>query len=442
MLHRRRRLASALLGFALAATLLPAAAPQPVAAQQGDVAPAQGGGAVPAQANRAIPCSNSPFGPALEIGREQELFVGFGIADGNIPGRVGGYRFDYDPDANLIREQDLIDDPNPDRAPITGRASTVADLNGDGRTEFVQAFSDSGTYRLLVNQAGQPLSTYNDDAGAHSEWAIAAGDIIAADDRSEQVVVASRSPSGALTVQLFDGNNAGVIDRKLGVWRSTIENRAQPTKIEVAVGNFDGDEFMDIAVAFQQATGGILQLVFLEYQSGHQLGSGDNSAQNLIARAWTAFPAVLPGKLRLAAANADGIGGDEIVLAYDQRDGSPITVVAFSPDGNGALARRATQQFGGGRNAFSMATGDLDGLQGGASQEEIVLAFDGSGAFGFPEGLAYNAVRMQGSGFTSIAYFADGAEGRRSVTNLALVVADTNRDNRGEIVSAFSDSSP
>lgn len=434
MSHRPARLVSALLGLGLATTLLPATLPRPAVAQQS--------GAAPTQTSGAIPCSQSPFGAALELGREQELFLGFAVADNTIGGRVGGYRFDYDPSGDLIREQALIDDPNPNRAPITGRASTVADLNGDGRGEFVQAFSDGGAYRLLVNRAGAPLTTFTDDAGAHSEWAIAAGDVVGADDRREQVAVASRSPSGALTVQLFEGTDAGEISSKIAIWRSTIENRSQPTKVAIAVGNFDGDEFMDIAVAFQQATGAVIQLVFLEYLPGAPLGSGDNFAQNLIVRAKTSFPAVLPGRLRLAAANVDGSGGDEIVLAYAQRDGSPITVVAFSPDGNGSLVRQATQQFGGGRNAFAMATGDLDGPQGGVSQEEVVLAFDGSGAFGFPEGLAYNVVRLEGSAFNSVAYFADGNNGRSQVSNLDIVVADTNRDNRGEIVAAYSDTSP
>ncbi len=432
-MHRHRsRLSSTLLVFALALTLLPAMPPRPAAAQ----------GSTP------IACSDSPFGAALELGREQEFFLGFTTVDTGTSGSLGGYRFDHDPVDDLIREQDLINDISANRDQISARASAAADLNGDGRSEFVQAFSDAGNYQLTVYGQGEVLTDYRDDAGNHSERAMAAGDILGTDNRREQVAVASRSPSGALTVQVFQGNDAGVVGGKVAVWRASAANRAQPTKIQIATGNLDNDAYIDIVVAFQQATGAAVQLVYLEYQPGYQAGSGDNFAQNLNVRASTTETTLNPRNLRLDMADLDGDNGDEVVLGYEQRDGAPIAVTVFGYDlSDGTLKRRTSKLFSGGNYGFAMATGDLDGLQGGVRQEELVLSFYSSGAFGYGEGLAFDAIQLtptsQGPELVSIGYLGDGNKGRRpQVTNLDLVVADVNRDNRGEIVAAFSDTNP
>lgn len=441
MHQRRAGLSSIFLALTIALTLLPAGPARPAAAQS----------------STPIPCSQSPFGAVIDLGREQELFLGFTVVDTGTPGALGGYRFDHDSEADAIHERELIVDegtPNPSRDQISSRAATTADLNGDGRSEFIQSFSDGGNYQLTVYRVnGTPdqdglLTDYQDDAGNHSERAMAGGDVLGLDNGREQVVVASRSPAGALTVQVFEGNDTGNIARKVAVWRSTTNNRAQPTKIQVATGNLDNDGYVDIVVAFQQASGNAIQFVYLEYEPNHQSGSGNDFAQNLVERAKGSEFANAPRSLRLELADLNGDSTDEVVLAHEQKDGAPISVAVFRYNlVDAGFDRRASGLFGGGNHGFDMATGDIDGISGNIRQEEIVLAFHSNGAFGFPAGLAVQALRLtaldtESPQLSSIAYLGDGNDGRNSARNVALAVADLNKDNRSEIVVAFSDSSP
>src|SRR6266487_1424259 len=167
-------------------------------------------GATPAQAGTAIPCDSSPFGHVLALGKENEVFLGFNKVDQPFPNTLGSYRFDWNPVTGHLEEQDPALDTNIGASPIASWATTAADLDGDGKAEFVQGFTDAnGQYQIVVNKNGSPLQSHAENWPNHTYRAMASGDILGRDDGSQQVVIASRGGDGALTIAVFGGAAGG-----------------------------------------------------------------------------------------------------------------------------------------------------------------------------------------------------------------------------------------
>jgi hypothetical protein len=205
------------------------------------------------------------------------------------------------------------------RDDISWLAATSADLNGDGQTEFVQAFTDAaGHYHIVSHSNGQPLHGTFQKAQNHTRRAMAAGDLLGMDNEIEAVVIASRSESGALTVSIWHGTDSDNIGDMTAVWRSTIEDRNEARLIDVAVGNLDNDGYDDIAVAILQNDTQTVQIIFLEYAPGVDEGADDNAAFNLQVRAFLSTTVSgNPANLAVEMADLNGDARDSIVLLTD-----------------------------------------------------------------------------------------------------------------------------
>jgi len=409
---------------------------------------AQAAPASRAKLGEAIPCSGSPFGATITLGHEQELYMGF-IYTGMLGAPASGQgfvRYNDDPQSNAISVQDLVTDSANGRSQISDQAGAVADLNGDGVDEFVQGFSDAaGRYQLFVQRPGTTSSELL-VAGeeGHSRRAMAAGNVLGLPGAARQVVVASRSASGALSVQVFRGAADGSIAGRAALWRANGAGRAQPVQLSVAVGNLDSDGFADIVVALLQSDRKTAQVLYLEHQPGFQEGAGDDLAQGLKLRASASLTVNDVGQIGLALADANGDSVDEIVLARKPWGGAAIMLDLYTYDVVGAaLSFRLHSDLPTSANSFALASGDLDGIQGGVRQEELVLGYDSNGDFGFGSGLHILALRLtdldtERPQLSTMGFWADGTRG----TNIALTTADLNKDNRAEIVASFSDGQP
>src|SRR5690349_5630867 len=91
------------------------------------------------QAAADIPCDQTPFGRVLNFGQENEIFMGFRNADSPNPGSLSSFRFDQSKTNGQLLQQQLTVDTSNARNNITKLAGTTADLDGDGKAEFIQA---------------------------------------------------------------------------------------------------------------------------------------------------------------------------------------------------------------------------------------------------------------------------------------------------------------
>jgi len=414
-------------------------------------------GLVPA--STPIPCSESPFGGVMELGREREIFLGFRDTESATGESLGAYRFDLEEASGRILEQELFTDSAGSRSSVSWLAGVAADLDGDGRAEFVQGFTDAGgkTQFLVHRNGSSPVATLAPEESDQSYRAMAAGDLLDKDDGSQQVVVASRGADGVLTVSIWDGAASGGLGQQEAVWRSTAENRGNATQLALAVGNLDNDGYADVALAFIQADGETVQLVFLEYDPDYSQGSGANYAYRLRVRTFiTTGVSGAPTRLQVALADLNGDNQDSLVLASDTVQAntpgiSPVlrvSVFDFDPK-TGVMA--PTYQWTGDANAldFALAVGDLDGLQegNGNRRQEILLGYDSAGIAGQYAGLNIHTLRLVGletstPSLVSTHRWWDGSDGRGRARYLALAVDDLDRDNRDDVVAAFQDENP
>lgn len=431
---RRLFICLTLLITALLAPVLPPAA-RPVTAQTPPVAPA------------AIDCAASPFGSTLTLGREDELFLGYrdvGVGGGPAGG-LGVYRLDKSPTSVGAAEAALVSDTANGRSQISDLAATAADLNGDGSTEAIQTFSDAtGRSQLFVLRPGGAPAEFIDGSQGHTMRAVAAGDILGVGGLTQQAVVASRDAAGGLNIQVYQGAADGSIAGRAAWWRSTAAGRAQPVLIRVDTGNLDGDRYDDIIVSIIQSDRATVQLLYLERQQGAQGDGAGTTADGLSLRASATSRISGVAHMALTLADTNGDNSDEIVLGTAEGSASAISawIYRFNPVTT-ALDYRARGLFPVSANGFTMASGDVDGPAGGVRRDEIVLAYQSNGANNYGNGLHIQVARLSGLDSTSPqlttdAYYADD----HSAANLALAVADLDKDNRAEVVAAYSDGEP
>src|SRR5262245_13197397 len=120
-------------------------------------------------------CDTSPFGHVLVLGNENEVFMGFKNADVPNPGSLGSYRFDLNPSTGYLHERALVLDADGGRNNISAWVSTTADLDGDGKAEFVQGFTDAnGQYQIVVNKNGSAVQSHVESWPNHTYRAMAA----------------------------------------------------------------------------------------------------------------------------------------------------------------------------------------------------------------------------------------------------------------------------
>ncbi|MCB0185555.1 MAG: hypothetical protein KDE31_14905, partial [Caldilineaceae bacterium] len=271
----------------------------------------------------AADCSNSPFGGLLLVGAEREIFVSYRGGTAPHQGELIATRLDLT-NAGKFQPQATWFGSTTDAAlgNVTDPAATVADLNADGKFEFVQAFRDAnGEYRLAAQSNSAGSDTWQGTATNHQSFATAAGNLTRSAGGDQEIAVVSRSPVDSLNVHLINGASDGGLPgdlQTLGLWRSVENFRQAPELLDVATGDLDGDGYNDeVIVAFREATMDWIQLVVLEYTPNHQQGSGSNYESNLMALASLRVEAGKVLNLGVAAADIDGDYQAEIVLAYD-----------------------------------------------------------------------------------------------------------------------------
>ena len=396
-----------------------------------------------------IPCDASPFGHVLNLGQKNEVFLGLKHMASDFPGSLYAYRLGTSADNGPLMTQ-YISDPTVEAANITALAGTAADLDGDGKAEFVQGYTDaSGAYQVLVRKNGSAAQLHTESWPGHSNRAMAAGDVLALDNGSQQVVVASRAADGGLSVAVFGGAPGGGVGGPLAVWRSNTNNRSGATRVHVAVGNLDNDGYADIVVSLLQSDNRTAQLIYLEYQPSYQAGSGPNYAQNLQERATTTYSVggsggSGPKDVQLALANLSGSAQDRVVLAWDQGGYSgglsPLLSLRNFDYGpvNGFVAREQAT-ISSNSLSFALAAGDVLG----ARRDQIVLEYDteGNSSFGHLniDTIALDGVNTPNPTLSTVNHWEDAQNYRAQTSYLALAVGDFNRDNRAEVVSAFKD---
>ena len=407
-------------------------------------------------ASAVIPCNESPFGGVVELGKEREIFVGYvdeDVADGSL----GAYRFDLT-EAGQIYEQTQVTDSTEFRNDISWPAATSADLNGDGKTEFVQAFTDeAGHYHIVSHSNGKALQGTFQKAQNHTRRAMAAGDLLGLDNETEQVVIASRSASGALSITIWHGTDSSSIGDITAVWRSTIEDRNEPRLIDVAVGNLDNDGYDDIAVAILQNDAQTVQILFLEYAPGVDEGADDNAAFNLQLRAFLSTTVSgNPANLALEMADLNGDAQDSIVLLTDSINvnepgiapGVDVDTFDFDPKTD-VLAKGVDWTSASNSFNIALATGDIDAdlNANGIRRDEILVGYYSAGVAGMYHGLNIKTLRLTdldtaNPQLVTSHHWWDNTEGRNVANHLALAVDDLNRDNQDDVVAAFDDDGP
>jgi hypothetical protein len=401
-------------------------------------------------------CSvNSPFGKVLRLGRESEIFVS--SIDTSIATKAPSLlRLDVTTDTQQLTELELVGNTANNRDNIGSIGATIADLNGDGADEFVQAFSDSANqYQVLTHQNGQPLRHKNLNQPGHTLHAAAAGDVLARNDGTEQLVLASKNASGQLSVNIVAENATNGVGDVLASWSSALVTRTNATDMHVMVGNVDDDGFEDIVVVAIVTNGGVrnAHMIYLEHEPAY-VSSGVTVASGLRERASRSYflsRATESTMVRTAFARLSGAARDDLYLAYavadvNQPTAGPITIKRFTlglTDGTMQFMPREQLVIPSALRGFDMAAGDLNG----DFKDELVLAYDDDGT-NLNGVLVVTAVELVGADTPTPALakvnndWRDGQNGRRNSTRVDLDVGDIDKDNRAEIVVGFRDESP
>lgn len=446
--HWRRPLAALLICAFCLVTLCP----WPVSAQ--DAQPGQD--IQPAQAAANIPCNDTPFGRMLELGRETEVMTSFVDPSGVSPAQLNWSISDRNANTgnlNALAFADLGVSP----APISALGATAADLDGNGKAEFVQSFTAAnGSQQIVVEENGATERTYPGNRANQTLRALAAGNILGQPSDAQQVVVASLGADGVVGVDVFSrtltGAPATPVLTSVANWRRAAQISTQSEQtLHVAVGNLDDDAFTDIVVSYVLADRKTVQLIYLEYKAGAQSGSGNTGALNLVERATTTLAmGQIPQRVHMVMADLAGSGQKSIAVTWDQSGQlgglSPLLhmrilnvkdvnqTTQFVP-GNALDVSTNSQNF-------ALAAGDVDA----DGREEIVLGYDteGNSTFG---NLNIVALRLENQDtpnpvLRELTHWQDANDGRNSTNFLALGVGDFNRDRRAEVVAEFKDINP
>jgi hypothetical protein len=409
-------------------------------------------GPVAAAQAATLDCSKSPFGGILNIGAEREIFISY--RGGAAPNQNGlAYtRLDHDPSGQLQHQETWLGKSiEASLATVTAPTAAAADLNADGKVEFVQAFRDAGgNYRLAAHSNGLGTDTYQDNLINHQQLAMAAGNLSRDETKDDEVVIVSRSQANSLTVLLVNGAANGLLPtdgNNFGLWRSIEQFRQSPDLLDVATGDLDGDGHDDeIVVALREEGKSHIQLIVLEYTPNHEQGSGANYQRNVKELGHLRVEASEVLRLQVAMGDFNKDFKDEIVLAFDDetpdRNGysEAIRVRTYAFDHKNSttpfteLGRWSNPNVH--LNHLALTTGDTDG----DGQAEIVVAFanTASVAVSFP-GLAVYSLDAETSRIVTHNYWYNGEQERATVADLSIEAADVDRDGLAEIVAGFRD---
>lgn len=394
--------------------------------------------------SNVLECANTPFGNILTLREENEPMVsfvgGFGSGDSGI---AHVDRFDLGSSQLFTLTASTVATYT-EMQNVGELVSVMADLDGNGKAELVQARTKTGdTLRVASYNSNGTTDLYTDNHTTHRNISIAAGRILtntAGTPRQQVAIASAYSQGGYLSVIIVGGDLSG------GLMNSGIPYAAYYTstnelqnilQTDIAVGDLDGDGVQnDLAVVYIQPSHNP-ELITLHYDAVSQVISPTGYHELNFGDA---------NKVRIALANLDGDHRDEIIVAKDtySPDSSlspQVSVHTFdfrdnTPDTPGGdeiveLAQwtRSDQTT---ELALDSADTDNDGLN------EIVLGYRN---YGSDAALTIYTLDILGSSTISIHnQFSSTVLGRAAVQFLDVRSGDLNNDGSGDIIAAFRDS--
>ena len=274
----------------------------------------------------------------------------------------------------------------PANVTVTGTPNAIAvgDFNGDSRPDLVTANLDSNNVSILLANGSGGFSGPTSFAAGSGPNSIAVGHFNG--DTSLDLVTANyRSSSGDVSILL--GNGSG------GFSAPTNFDAGDSNPYSVAVGNFNGDVFPDLAVAnsnfpydvsilLGNGSGGFSGPTNFDagtYPTSVAVGNFNADAFPDLAVANTGTPSGPPSNLSILLGNGSGgfsgptnfiAGGAPSSVAVGDFNGDSRADLAvanhFSNDvsilaGNGSGGFSAPSNFGVGLNPNSVAVGDFNG---------------------------------------------------------------------------------
>jgi hypothetical protein len=412
-----------------------------------------------------ISCSNSPFGNSLLLTADQEIYsvsafgpdIGFGLH-----GRL-------DSDGSFDQERDGLFNHSP--ASSLDLAIVAADMEGDGHAELIAAFPRSGdnkTTVIAVDPEGNSNSV-NDEwfpgGTGFTNYVLAAGNIFRFNGKREQVILASFSASGQLTVLMQADPGAegdGVFFDNDGFWygswfspvadgnysRTLGSNRRN---LDMAIGDLDQSGHKDEIAVVGVDGNGATNVSIIEINDG--LAVSPNYRMARIAS--FNVPGASPRRLAIDTGDIDGDGRDEIIVMTDSTnpggDGTAFNIKTYRmlvpPEAeynqavsNGSCKNSDTSsaciiQLQSGFIPASFFTADMTvGDTDGDNQEEIVLVFSDSL-------LTYVTTLDSNASASSLFYHnqtSTGANQLDGVDNISVTTADIENDGFQQILVAFN----
>jgi len=284
-------------------------------------------------------------------------------------------------------------------------AIAVGDFNGDGKPDVVLANWNDGSVSLLLGNGAGALGAPAAFAVGPNPWALATGDFNG-DGKLDLAVANFGGPSVSILLGNGAGGFAGAADIALA---------GQLNPSAVAVGDFDGDGTLDLAVTmtygFSNITPGYVTVLLGNGSGG--FGAPANFAVGGTPASVATGDFNGDGKLDLAVANSlvgtlsvllgDGAGAFAAVpdVAIDGRPGA-VVVGDFNGDGKVDLAVMVNSSL---INAASV----------------VILSGTGAATFAAPVTIVLD--RTNGAGLSGLTLADFNADGR-----LDLAVSDQRAD--------------
>jgi hypothetical protein len=256
-------------------------------------------------------------------------------------------------------------------------AVAVGDFNGDSKLDIVTANEGDNTVSVLLGNGDGTFQAAKSYAVGSQPVSVAVGDF----DGKLDIVTANQ---GDDTVSLLPGNGDGTFGAA-----KPIASYGQPAQ-SVAVGDFNGDGKLDLAVALRGTDG------YFGYYGGYYSGASP-AVSVLLGNGNGAFPTSnyypLPSPYEVppsnfappsvTAADLNGDGNPDLVIT-DAGDGA---VDVFMNNGNASFTGPASYNVVGGPNSIAVADLNGDGkldLVTTNGNTVSVQPGDGKGAFGNP----------------------------------------------------------
>jgi uncharacterized protein (TIGR03437 family) len=245
----------------------------------------------------------------------------------------------------LNQGRGVFGNPTPYTVGSKPSALAIADLNHDGNLDVVAA--DNGGIDVLLGKGDGTLSPVKTFAASGQLSSIALADF---NGDGKVDAASANSTTGALA--LFAGNGDGTFQPA-----SPISLPGGVTPLTVVSGDFDGDGKQDLAMAYNQPLpsgvstttppGGVYIL----------LGKGDGtfSAPANIALPGNVLPEFTAGGL--AAADLNGDGKLDLVVAFQTANGNQVVTLLGKGDGTFTMAAPAVTHT----SAYTIVITDLNG---------------------------------------------------------------------------------